>query len=296
MSVFKYIFSFILIANTVSCKYFKFKKPIDKGRIVASVGDVNLYMSDIKHLYTPKTTSSDSLIKTNMFIENWAKKQILTQKAKLNLSEEKQDELNRIVDNYKDNLFIKSYKEALVLQNIDTLVSEKSLIDFYKANKYIFKLKENIVRVKHYKFKTKSKSRSKRKRLKEIAKIRSDFYKYSIKELDSIYQDDLDFTKMQLSDSIWYSETELKQLRPIFTKALYKNNLKKGFYKELKEADDLHFIKVLELIKRGKVAPIERVAPIIKQMLLHKNKLEFINQLDNKLIKEAIKSNTYKRY
>lgn len=294
MSAYKYILGVVILFNTVSCKYLNFKEQVNKGELVASVGDSYLYISDINHLYTQEMTSNDSLIRTNNFIEAWAKRQIISQKAKLNLSEEKQDELNRMVDNYKDELFIKSYKEALVSQNLDTVVSKKSRADFYNANKNIFKLKEDIVRVKHYKFKTKSKS--KRKRLKEIAKIRSNFYKYSIKELDSIYQDDVDFSEMQLSDSLWVTEIELKQIHPIFTKALYKNSLKKGFYKELKEADDLHFIKVLDLIKRGKVAPLERVAPIIKQMLLHKNKLEFINQLDNKLIEEAIKSNTFKRH
>lgn len=282
-----YILFAFLFFNATACKYLTIKDNINTNDIVASVGDVYLYKDDLAHLFLNDKSSQDSLLMVNNYIDNWAGKQILFQKATLNLSEEKQEELNNMLAIYKEYLYINTYKDALVSQNLDSLISSKDITDFYTKNQSIFILKENLYRIKYYRFKTKGNS---------ISKIRKNFHKYSILELDSIYIDNLNFNETQLSDSIWIGFNDFKNWNPVFKKKLTKGTLRKDLYKEIKEKDFTYIIKVIDEKKRGKTAPKEQVTPIIKQMIIHKKRLEYINKLDTRLIEEAIKNNTYKRF
>lgn len=275
------------MTSVLSCKYFNIKEQVNNDAIVASVGNVYLYKSDLSSVFTSNSDSKDSLLRVNNFIENWARKQIIIQKATLNLSEEKQDELKKMITNYREDLYMNSYKDALVSQNLDSIISETSIQDFYTNNKSIFRLKEDIAQIKHYRFKTKG---------KKISKIRSHFNKYTLSELDSIYEDDLNFNETQLSDTLWVTLNDFKETNTVIKKDLKNKSLKKGYYKELKEKDYTHFVKIIKVKKRGEIAPQEHVTPIIKQMIMHQKKLEYINKLDNRLIEEAIQNKTFKRY
>lgn len=282
-----YILISFLFFITLSCRYLNINKGLADEAIVASVGDVYLYKSDLSHLFFNEKSSQDSLILVNSYIETWARKQLLIQKAILNLSDDKQDELNKMITNYREDLYSNTYKDALVSQNLDSAIAAKSISDFYSKNQSVFMLKENIFRVKIYRFRTKGVS---------LSKIKRQFFKYSIQELDSIYEDDLNFNEAQLSDSLWINFNEFANWNSLFNKNINKKSLKKGFYKEIKNKEFTYFIHVIDEKKRGEIAPQKQVKPVIKQMLLHQKKLEYINKLDSRLIEDAINNKTFKRY
>jgi hypothetical protein len=278
------IFLFLL---SYSCDYIKLKGNSVEKEAIASVGGVYLYKSDLKGLYNKDLSVHDSLIIVNNFIESWARKQIIIQKATLNLSKEKEEELKVLIDDYKKDLYINTYKDALVSQNLDTLITDKSIADFYKSNQTIFKLKEAILKYKYVSY---------NKKLYDSKKIKELFLKDDIKELDSLVYNEYKFSSSQLNDSIWFSyESFMGQ--NIYLKGLNKEKvLKKNYFNESVDVETINYFKVVDVKHQGEVAPLQNVKPVIKQMLLHKKKLEFIKELDNKLIEEAINNNTFKRY
>jgi Fe-S cluster biosynthesis and repair protein YggX len=44
------------------------------------------------------------------------------------------------------------------------------------------------------------------------------------------------------------------------------------------------------------LAPLEYVAPTIKQILINKRKLELMSQFDREIIEEGLRQNTYEVY
>ena len=140
-----YILLLLLIFQ--SCQYFDFKKQDEV--IIASVGSNHLYKSDLEKNLKNALNSKDSAIITQNFIENWARKQIILQKATFNLSAEKKEEFNKMVEDYQNDLYINSYKEAMLSQNLDTVIQSNEMAAFYDKNKAIFKLKEEILQYKY---------------------------------------------------------------------------------------------------------------------------------------------------
>jgi hypothetical protein len=80
------------------------------------------------------------------YINNWATDQLLLDKAKINLSQEKLREFDNLVDNYRIDLYTRAYKEALVAKGIDSLFSENDIQEVYEKEKDNFRLKERIAR------------------------------------------------------------------------------------------------------------------------------------------------------
>ncbi len=285
MFKYRYIFVVFFIA-LYSCDYFNLKKE-DNGEIIASVGSTVLYKKDLSNLYENGLTVEDSTNITNNFIENWARKQIILQKATFNLSDKEETELKKMIDIYREDLYINTYKNDLVAQNLDTVVRKEEIRDFYSANQHIFRLKEEVFQYKYLSFLTESVD------AKNIKKL---FIKYDAIEIDTLVMNDLKFAISHLNDSTWFSYKDLTRSIPILKSIDKKRFLRKNNFIELKDSINTFFIGIKDFKVGNDIAPLEYVTPVIKQMILHKKKLTYINELNNKLIEEAIQNEIYKRY
>ncbi|MEL6918657.1 MAG: peptidyl-prolyl cis-trans isomerase, partial [Bacteroidota bacterium] len=136
----------IVFLFLASCGSF-FKKAEEKEPI-ARVGETYLYKEDIAALLDINLSKQDSASFVTNYINNWASKQLLLSKAKINLPEDKLAEFEALVSNYRTDLYTRAYKEALVQQGQDTTVSTSQLRRFYEKEKENFKLKEKLVRLR----------------------------------------------------------------------------------------------------------------------------------------------------
>ena len=80
---------------------------------IARVNDAYLYYDDIKDLVSEDTSKEDSTLLVQNFINRWATQQLFVDGALLNLSESKQETFNKLVKQYKNDLYTKAYIEAL---------------------------------------------------------------------------------------------------------------------------------------------------------------------------------------
>ena len=76
---------------------------------LARVGDTYLYKDDIASLISDDMSEQDSTLFVTDYINNWASKQLLLSKSKINLPEEKLAEFDRLVSNYRADLYTRAY-------------------------------------------------------------------------------------------------------------------------------------------------------------------------------------------
>ena len=90
-----YILLFFLF---FSCdNYFKNQSNID----VARVEDEYLTQNQIEGIFENSTNFADSTMVLNNYINNWAANKLLIQRALVNLTEENQNRIQGLVDDYK---------------------------------------------------------------------------------------------------------------------------------------------------------------------------------------------------
>src|SRR5690606_14398234 len=125
-----------LLLLSVSCSYFT---PDAKPEAVARVEEAYLFRDDIKDLVPAGTSQQDSIAIVRNYIDRWAAQKLLINAAEINLSEDHKAEFDKLVQQYKIDLYSKGYIEQIVKRSTDTIVSDAELESYYKENKENFK-------------------------------------------------------------------------------------------------------------------------------------------------------------
>ncbi len=254
---------------------------------LARVGNVYLYKEDINELLKDNVSKDDSASFVTNYINNWATKQLLLSKSKINLPQEKLKEFNDLIDNYKTDLYTRAYKEALVSKIEDTIISDQELFSFYETEKENFKLNEKLVKLRFIELPQQFLN-------KENVALRLErFNAKDIKFLDSI---GIQFKKLNFNDSIWIKASRIINEIPPLSFENEDRYLKKSQFFELQDSLGVYLAKVNDVLNPNDVSPFSFVKPTIKQVLLNRKRLILIRKLETEIIDDAIKNKEFEVY
>jgi hypothetical protein len=250
--------------------------------VVARVGNDFLTRAELSYQIGAQYSYADSALIASNYINEWAKQKLLLEKAVFNLSEQEQSTLDALVQAYRSDLYIKSYIEKVVQSQIDTLLTDSLIEQYYTLNRQNFKTNRDLIKGRYIRV------RKENYNLRTIKRSFNRFNSYDESLLDSIA---LQFTTYSLNDSMWI------QADQFFEKILpLKNNSKKNKNFELEDSLEVYLIAVNETIKRNEIAPLSYVRPTLKQILINKRKLELMQQFDQAVFEEAAQKNIFEVY
>ena len=255
----------------------------DSNNLVARAGENFLYENDLPE-YTSK---DDSLIKISSFIETWAKEKVLYDLSMINLSQSKRAEIDELVENYKVDLYINSYKDLIVNSKIDSIVTTEQIDSFYTLNINNFKLNENLVKYRYIKVPNDNIN---------INRIRR--YIVRVNEQDRYFLDSLNFqfADLKLNDSIWFTERDVISSIDFINQ----NNKSKYFIKNrlftIEESNYTNFFIVDDILRSGNIPPISYLYERIKSTIVNQRKLDLLKNLNKEILNDALKSRKYEVY
>jgi hypothetical protein len=275
----------LLLVLLVSCSEF-FKKEV-KNNPIARVGNAYLYEKDIAPLLTENMSKGDSASFVSNYINNWASKQLLLSKAEINLTEEKLAEYNRLVEDYRTDLYTRAYKEALVSQSSDSVVTDSQMETFYENGKENFKLKERIARIRFVALPKNFLNKD------EVSKRLKSFSEEDVRYLDSI---GVQFRKLNFNDSIWVRFSRIFEEIPPLSSDNVDRYLKNSQFFELEDSIGVYLGKIEEAKDVNDIAPLSFIRPTIEQVLLSRRKMDYLRKLETELLDEAIKDNEFELF
>lgn len=274
----------ILILLATSCDFFK---KLDDRIPIARVNESYLYIDDIKDLVQEGASKEDSTLLVQNFINRWATQQLFVDGAILNLSYGKQQAFDKLVVQYKNDLYSKAYIEALVKRNINTEVNNDEAAVYYNNNKDIFKLNEELLKFRYIHVD---------ENIIDYNKIQEQFKRYNPKDkkiLDSI---SIQFKSYSFNDSIWIKLSQVIDKIPAVTPENKNQLLKKSNFVQLKDSLGVYLMQINDVLLRNDTAPLEFVKPTIDQIVINKRKLELIRELEKDITKDAIKNKQFEIY
>ncbi len=257
------------------------------GEPVARVGESYLYKSDLEPLLSDNINAQDSAIIVSNYIDRWATQELFIQRAKINLPQEKQDAFEELVEEYRNDLYIEAYKEAIVKQSIDTMVTSFDEASYYATNKENFKLNEELLKLRYINI---AKDNS------NIDEIIERFERFDVEDktvLDSLA---IQFNNYSLNDSIWVKQTQIFNKIPVITNENKDKYLKKSQFSQIEDSLELYLVRIEDKIGRNDIAPLAYVRPTVRQIILNKRKLEYIRKLEKDITKDAIKQKQFETY
>jgi len=276
--------SLLMIFLLNSCNYFVMQEKEERSsEIVAIVNTEKLFKEDLKDILPQNTSKEDSVVVVKSFINDWAIKQLLLSKAEDNNSLEDINEVNALVKDYRESLLINNYKEMLIKQQLDTVIREDQIVEFYVNSTDDFRLNEELVKIKYLHFDNNVVSK------KEFIKL---FQSEDIEDLEKLEKQQLSFKYYQFNDSVW-TQLDKVLLKVPFSKEIL---LKKTKLLQKQDSIGLYLAEIKDVLLRNDTAPLSYIKPTIKQMILHKRKIELIRDIEKIIVKDATKNNNFKVY
>ncbi|MBC8510936.1 MAG: hypothetical protein H8D33_04655 [Cryomorphaceae bacterium] len=273
--------TFLIIAFltfTVSC----FKS--DNKQIIASVNEKDLLLSEVlKEM--PKATE-DSTFFIERYMNLWIRKQLMIYHAEINLSSDLLNYEAQIAE-YRSSLLIYAYQQELINQNFDTSITSKEISDYYNQYREEFKLVKNIFMGRYI---VVDKSAPKSKNLKKWYKSNKP------DDIESLTDYCHQFAKeYYLSDSSWQYFSSINNKLPKFiTEEEYFLENTKGVWFE--DQQYRHYIYIKNYQIKGSISPLALEREKIRNVLLNKNKIQYLKQLEDELYQNALALKKIKIY
>ena len=268
----------------ISCDLFDVQeKQRTNNEILAIVNTEKFFKKDLTILLPQNISKIDSQLLVKSYIQDWAIKKLLLEKAQNNSSLEMVNQIDDLVKDYKESLLINNYKEQLVKQKLDTIVTEKELEEYYLLNKENFKLNEELVKIKFLHIDNTINDK------KEILKL---FKSDDILDLEELEKQELSFKFHQFNDSTWTQLDNVLLKLPFSKEKL----LKKTKFIQKQDSIGLYLVAIKDVLELKSIAPLSYVIPTIEQMILHKRKIQLIRDIEKIIIKDAIQNNNFKIY
>ncbi|MGB7784530.1 MAG: peptidyl-prolyl cis-trans isomerase [Salinimicrobium sp.] len=259
----------------------------EEKEVIARVNDSYLYKEDVASLISANTSPEDSALLVSNYIKRWATQKLLIDRAKVNLSTEQQQDMDKLVKNYQNELYAKAYTDAIVARELDTAISEEAAEEYYAENGENFILNEDLVKLRYINL---SKENS------DFDKIRTQFRRFDEEDKQALLDMAIQFNSYSLNDSVWVKTKQVyDKIRPL-TPQDKPEFLKNKNFMQLEDSLGVYLISVEDVKMRGEQAPLEYSLPGVKQILLNKRKLELIKKLEKDITQDAIKNDKFEIY
>ena len=276
-------FLLILFLFSVSCNQFK----VSKEEVIARVGSVYLYRTDLEKELDLFINKDDSILNTRNFIDQWARNQIILQQAKINLNLEEIESLDALIDQYKIDLYSNTYKQTVLNKSIDTIISVQELDSFLIQNQSIFKLNSPLYQVRYIQLPHDN---------VDVNEIKRSFQRFNTEDVYFLDSLSFQFTNHILVDSLWINKSNLLSEISFLNQENLNKYIKKSQFFEIEDSLGVYLFFVKNHLMKGDIPPNEVLSPTIKNIILNQRKLKFNKQFEKDILHDAIKSKTYEIY
>ncbi len=250
---------------------------------VAEVSGRYLLRTELAAQIPASASREDSLKRAKVIINSWVKEQVVLNKAKFNISDDRR--IDRLLEEYRNDLFIYEYENQLVKQELDTAVTRDEMLAYYKDNEQNFVLKDLVVRMRHIVLPAST---------EDLIGIKKKFKDYS--EKDSL--DILEMAKekalrfIDKPDEWMVLETILKDIP--YEMEEFKRFIRKNDLIDIERNERSYLFFIHEYNLADGVSPFQFEKERIRNTLINQRKLALLEKMRNELFQEALEKGDIK--
>jgi hypothetical protein len=260
----------------ISCGNWNDEKP---DQYIARVHEQYLLEEDLEEVAIASAVGMDSASLREKAINKWVLNRLLVRNALRNLPEEKVEEIDALVEDYMTELYTQTYLQEITMQQLDTVIDTTAISNYYNKRKDQYILNEDLVKFRYLAVPRDYEN------FKDLKKKFRQFDEESRYYLDSL---SLTFNSYFFNDSIWVRKADLfKRVQPL-SAANESQYVRENADFEIEDSMARYLVSIKKILPRGEQAPLVYVSPVIRQVILNKRKLDFIAELKNDLVQDAI--------
>ena len=266
-----------------ACK--NFNAPVSSNKLLASVYNKSLYLSDMEGMFPEGAAKADSVQIINAYTDRWIRDNIIMTEAERNVP--KDLNIEDLLKKYRESLILNSYEEQLTKNSLETAISESELKDFYEQNKDQYQLETPIVRcffIKISKPAPQPDSLQKWWNAPRTGDYLKKMQEYARKNAKSYI----------LEDSVWTRAHDITKMLPKGT--LLEDNIDAGKELTMKDDDFQYYFRALGVMKQKEIAPFSFIKEQASKYILHQRKIQLIEKKKQEMYDLEMKKNNVKIY
>ncbi len=271
----------IMLLILTSC----YRKAEQERNVLARVGDTYLYADQVQSLTPSGIGVKDSTELIRTYVDKWIEQQLMLRNASKILTAREKDFSTKIRD-YRNALMIIEWEKKLLRENLDTIITDQQLDEYYEANQREFILQADIVRVLYIKLNANSPF------IKEARGFLSEepFDRASTEQFCRKYA-----VNYFLDVRTWLYVEDVQKEIPLTSQ--HKSEMATGdTFFEIQDAEYMYLIKVLDSKIKGSVSPLTLEKNTIREVILQKRKKDIIDNHVRGLKSSAERNSTIQIY
>jgi len=251
---------------------------------LAKVKDRVLTRDEIETQISKGLSPEDSLLRAESLIKKRIIELLTDEVAYKNLGDEKA-EIDRLVNEYRRSLIRLRYQERIVNDKVSVSIRESDQMAYYEANKEQFVLNENLIKGLFIKVPVKAPG---------LDNIRNWYVSKNPESLEKIEKYCLQNALIYdyfFDNWVEFNEVSEKIPHRFSNPAHY---LKANTHFEVSDSDYVYLLAISDRLLVGSTAPYEYVKPQIHNILVNKQKIDYLRDFGEKLYTDAVKNGTVK--
>ncbi|MFK5856303.1 MAG: hypothetical protein QM503_09250 [Bacteroidota bacterium] len=253
------------------------------SKILAKVHDNYLYISDIEDIIPTNVSPRDSIAFIRSYVRDWVKTNVMIYQAQQNLPDSQLNFYKQLED-YRNSLIIYRYETKLIDQNLDTVVTDADIEEYYKSHLSDFELKENITRAVYVIIENDSASEILFDNLFSLpdSLLFDSLQQYALPYALSSY---LDTTK-------WISFISIQQVIPIetYNRELF---LKNNRSIKIETNRYTYFLKFIDYKIKDDISPLNFKRNDIYNIIISRRKIKLAKEVRNNIYERALLNNEF---
>lgn len=253
---------------------------------IARAYDSYLYQSDLDGIINPDISEADSANMANAYIEQWQRQKALLHHAQTNIKIDVK-QIEKQIDEYRNSLIIYELEQALIKEQLDTVVTEEEIANYYAENEDIFVLKRPIFKVSFIELESGA---------PELDRVKKWFASDDLESRNLLLQYSQNYsTNYSLSDTSWYYLEEIAKKVPI--KQIDENNYRNyGHIFQINENNKIYLIILHNSKFKDSRSPLDIERTNIRNLILNRRKIDLINREEKEILENARNNNKIEIY
>lgn len=252
-----------------------------EDKVLATVYDRNLYLSELDGVVPEGTPVADSALLVSAYIQRWLREQLMMYEAERNIP--KDLNIDELVRNYRASLVRYNFEEQLIAEKLDSTVSNDELLAYYENNKDQFQLESTILKCLVLKLSPQAPQN-------EINKL---WYSRNPADETKLIALAGQWASLALLDrEKWYTLEEVAVLLPKGT--LSSDNVSSRREGTLSDGDYRYYYRVIEAVQGKTTAPFDYAKDQAQKIILHKRKQELLERWKEDLYQKELRRENIK--
>jgi hypothetical protein len=270
----KVVFIILSLCALVSCQ--QIQRDLTRNAVLEMNGNY-LYLDEIEQVIPTNLSVADSAKYAESYKKQWIISNLMYQKAKENVGKSK--EIDKLTEIYKRELIINKYQQQLILEKLQQ-IPEDSLVALYEKRKESFLLKTPLIKGIFIQVHSSAQGQD------SLSRLLSDINDENLEPIMRYCTGNALDYEFFIDNWTDYSEVikslpnKIESTDPI---------LSRGTVVQQSEENN-YYLKVIGLCKAGEPSPYELIKGELYNILLNKEKIQFITDFRQELYNEAIEN------